>query len=105
MGDNIGYKICKGIYKINKSLFPNISHIAQDMIKQLLTVDYKVRFGLDQILKHLWFEKDILMKQKVNDFITEFTNDSIQSSLPYNKENNVKKFRYCSSTHATTSEL
>lgn len=74
------------------------------MIRQLLTVDFNTRFDFDKVLKHVWFEKDILMKQKVNDLISEFSN-SIKSKNPsFNKENVTKKIRFCPCfTQATTS--
>lgn len=97
IGDNIEHKICRGKFKITKNLFPNISNSARDMIIQLLTIDYNMRFDLDQVLKHIWFEKDILMKQKVNDLITEFSIISKSNNLlpSTNKENVSKKTRFC----------
>lgn len=80
----------------------------QDVIKQLLTVDYKKRFNFDELLKHIWFEKDILMKQKVNDLIAEFDNilkSNLQLVPSYNKENIAKKIRFCDCfSHASTSD-
>lgn len=79
------------------------------MIKQLLTVDFKKRFNFDEILKHIWFEKDILMKQKVNDLIAEFSNilksNNLQLMPSYNKENIAKKIRFCECfSHTSTSD-
>lgn len=73
------------------------------MIKQLLKVDYNMRFDFDKVLKHIWYEKDVLMKQKVNDLISESSNNLKLSQIPYNKENVTKKIRFCSCLCATTS--
>lgn len=66
------------------------------MVKQLLTVDYDLRFDFDKVLKHVWFEKDTLMKQQVNDLIVNFSNILRSSNmLNHNKENVSKKIRFC----------
>lgn len=55
-----------------------------------------MRFDFDKILKHIWFEKDILMKQKVNNLIAEFSHFSKSNEISiYNKENVTKKLRFC----------
>lgn len=55
-----------------------------------------MRFDFDKILKHIWFEKDILMKQKVNNLIAEFSHVSKSNEIStYNKENVTKKLRFC----------
>lgn len=74
------------------------------MIKQLLKVDCNMRFDFDKVLKHSWYEKDILMKQKVNDLISESSNNLKLSHIPYNKENVTKKIRFCPCLHITTSD-
>ncbi|VVC26639.1 Hypothetical protein CINCED_3A013524 [Cinara cedri] len=100
VGDNIEAKISKGSYNIT-----NISNGAQDIIKQLLIVDFIKRFDFDKVLKHSWFEKDILMKQKVNNLIAEFSNDLNSSNMPFSKENVTKKIRFCPClTNGTTSD-
>lgn len=106
VGDHIEDKICKGINgttKSTKHLFSNISNNAQDIIVQLLEVDYIVRFDFDKVLKHFWFEKDILMKQKVHDIITEVPKILQLNIIPSsNKENVNKKIKFCPClTHAT----
>lgn len=105
VGDHIEDKICKGLNstsKTTKNLFSNISNNAQDMIGQLLLVDCIMRFDFDKILKHIWFEKDILMKQKVNDIITEVPNIFQLSNIPSSNKENVKKIKFCPClTHAT----
>jgi len=75
----------------------NTSDGAQDIIKQLLTVDYNIRFDFDKILKHIWFEKDMLMKEKVGNLIAEFSNNLKSSNnFSSNKENVTKKIKFCS---------
>jgi hypothetical protein len=55
-----------------------------------------MRFDFDRILKHIWFDKDVLMKQKVNDLIAEFSHILKSNEIPnYNKENVFKKLRIC----------
>lgn len=109
VGDRIEEQICKGLYHLTKPLFSYVSNSAQDVIKQLLIVDYNMRSDFDKILKHIWFEKDVLMKQKVNDLITEYSNNLKSSAIdfvPNNKENVIKKIRFCPClTHTTTSDL
>lgn len=93
-GENVEEKICKGVY--STWLFYNISNEAQNLIKQLLTVDCSLRFDFDKILKHFWFEKDVLMKQKVNSLICKVPNGITSSIIPFSmKENNIKRFRFC----------
>lgn len=77
------------------------------MIKQLLTVDYNMRFDFDKVLRHVWFEKDVLMKQKVNDLIANFSNTLRSSNMFFhNKENVTKKIRFCPClTKATNSDF
>lgn len=104
VGNRIEEKICKGTYQLTKPLFSNISNGAQDMVKQLLKVDYSLRFDFDKVLKHIWFEKDVLMKQKVNDLISESSNNSRLSHIPYNKENVTKKIRFCPCLRAVSSD-
>lgn len=66
------------------------------MVKQLLTIDYNIRFDFDKVLRHIWFEKDILMKQKVNDLIVDFSNILRSCNMfHHNKENVTKKIRFC----------
>lgn len=73
------------------------------MVKKLLTVDYNMRFDFDQVLKHVWFEKDLLMKQKVNDLIVNFSNILRSSNIfHHNKENVAKKIRLCPCLTKTT---
>jgi len=78
------------------------------MIKQLLVVDYNMRSDLDKVLKHIWFEKDILMKQKVNDLITAFSNNLKSNTIniiPHKNENITKKIKFCSCLiHVTASD-
>ncbi|XP_060875679.1 serine/threonine-protein kinase Chk2-like isoform X2 [Metopolophium dirhodum] len=105
-GDHIEEKICKGVYNITKLKLFNTSNGAQDIIKQLLTVDYNMRFDFDKILKHIWFEKDMLMKEKVGNLIAEFSNGLKPSNkFTANKENVTKKIKFCSClTQDTCSE-
>lgn len=72
----------------------DISKSAQDIIKQLLTIDFNIRYDFDKTLKHIWFEKDIFMKQNVHSFINEFSNIT-PSSLSHD-ENCTKKIKFCS---------
>lgn len=95
-GDHIEERIFKGTYNAFKLVRSNTSSCAQDIIKQLLRVDFNIRFDFDKILKHIWFEKDVLMKQKVNDLIVEFSHILKSNEIPtYNKENVNKKIRIC----------
>jgi len=82
------------------------SNGAQDMIKQLLTIDYDMRFDFDKILKHVWFEKDMLMKEKVGNLIAEFSNTlKPRNKFLSNKENVTKRIKFCSCiTQDTCSE-
>ncbi|KAE9539381.1 hypothetical protein AGLY_004633 [Aphis glycines] len=97
VGDHIEEKIIKGVYNLSKLKLFNTSNVAQDIIKQLLTIDYNIRFDFDKILKHTWFEKDLLMKEKVGNLMAEFSN-SLMPSHKYssNKENFAKKIKFCS---------
>lgn len=83
----------------------NTSNGAQDIIKLLLTIDYNMRFDFDKILKHIWFEKDMFMKEKVNDLIVAFSN-SLKPSNKFlsNKENVTKKIKFCSCLTQDSSE-
>jgi len=105
-GDHIEEKICKGVYNITKLKLFNTSNGARDIIEQLLTIDYNRRFDFDKILKHIWFEKDMLMKEKVVKLIAEFSNSSKPSNtFSSNKENVTKKIKLCSClTQDTCSE-
>lgn len=107
LGDNMEEKICKGSYDTTNISFSNISNGAQDMVKHLLTVDYNMRFDFDKVLRHVWFDKDILMKQKVNDLMADFSKILKSSNMfHYNKENLTKKVRFCPClTQATTSDF
>lgn len=95
VGDHIEEKICKGSYNITNLLFSNISNGAQDVIKQLLIVDLIKRLDFDKVLKHSWFEKDTLMKQKVNNLIVDFSNNLKSSNMPFSEENVTKKIKLC----------
>jgi len=84
----------------------NTSNGARDMIEQLLTIDCNRRLDFDKILKHIWFEKDMLMKEKVAKLIAEFSN-SLKPSNKFSpdKENVSKKIKFCSClTQDTCSE-
>lgn len=73
------------------------------MIKQLLTTDFNIRYDFDKILKHIWFEKDMIMKQHVHSFINEFPNITPSSVSSY-YENSTKKIKFCPClTHASSS--
>lgn len=75
------------------------------MIGQLLMVDYNMRFDFDKILKHIWFEKDMRMKQKVNDIIAEVPKILKLSDINSNKII-TKKIKFCSClTHDIASNL
>ncbi|XP_015380328.1 PREDICTED: ovarian-specific serine/threonine-protein kinase Lok-like [Diuraphis noxia] len=105
-GDHIEEKICKGVYNATKLKLFNTSNGVQDIIEQLLTIDYNRRFDFDKILKHIWFEKDMFMKEKVVKLIAEFSNNSKPSNtFSSNKENVTKKIKFCSClTQDTCSE-
>lgn len=97
VGDHIEEKIIKGVYNLSKLKLFNTSNVAQDIIKQLLTIDYDTRFDFDKILKHIWFEKDLLMKEKVGNLMAQFSNSSMPShKFSSNKENVAKKIKFCS---------
>lgn len=91
---------------MTNSYFSNISQEAKDLIKHLLTVDYNMRFDFDKVLKHIWFDKDTIMKQNVKNLISKVSINLTSNNLPlYNKENNTKKIKFCSCiTHASTSD-
>lgn len=73
------------------------------MIKQLLTTDCNIRYDFDKILKHIWFEKDMFMKQNVHSFMNEFSNTTRNSAFSYD-ENSTKKIKFCPClTHASSS--
>lgn len=73
------------------------------MIKQLLTIDFNIRYDFDKILQHIWFEKDMFMKQNVHSFINEFSNITPSSVSSYD-ENSTKKIKFCSClTHVSSS--
>lgn len=104
VGDHIEERICKATYNDTKLVISNTSNGAQDMIKKLLTVDFNIRLDFDKILRHIWFEKDMLMKQKVNDLIAEYSRVLKSNKIPtYNKENITKKLRFCPCFSPTSS--
>lgn len=93
-GEKLEEKICKGVY--NTLLLSSISYEAQNLIRRLLTMDCSLRFDFDKVLKNIWFEKDALMKKKVDELISQVPNYPSSSIIPSNeKENNVKRFRLC----------
>lgn len=96
-GDLIEEKICRGVYNITKLQFFNASNGVQDIINQLLIIDYNLRFDFNKILKHIWFEKDIVMKETVGNLIAEFSNSLKPiNTFSSNKENVTKKIKFCS---------
>ncbi|XP_044728383.1 ovarian-specific serine/threonine-protein kinase Lok [Chrysoperla carnea] len=56
-------QITKGIYTFPYSCFKNVSNTAIDLIKKILVVDPTKRLTVEEILKHPWFNDEILLSK------------------------------------------
>lgn len=55
---NLVNTITKGIYKLNKEIWEEVSNDAKDLVKKLLEVDPNKRLSATEALNHRWILQD-----------------------------------------------
>ena len=89
--DEILKNVEKGEYDTDSAPFPNLSILAKDLIKQLLTYDPKKRIDVDGALNHEWFKtSEFLEKSKVNCINKGLANRLLVNMMNYKSDNMLK---------------